>query len=657
MTLSVSQRNLLKQLEFPINETAYNVLCSCFFYLQEAGVPLSNAPVLDVFDKMSKTNKDTLTADARPTCMPCELPYETEDALGREKIKSKAAFYTGSEAVNGFIEATSVLNSEPIILCDPFCGGGAVISLMAYALKDRIKMVYGFEIEPIAALSAYVSTLHSLDYDYHRVHVILGDAFATSARLFSGGGLFASEIMEKPNVIATNPPFLSWSKTFERTKSIAINLLRGYDNDNANFTATCVFLCDFLLRKGGVMNLILPLSLFYNNKTKTGLEMIYDRYDVKAMFTRDVKGHPYSLKCAACDVLFVSTKEKSNHRFYAGYITDEDLPLIMRHLKTMDKYKEMEPVGINEESDYGRYNPSAYVIEPKLSALCEELYSKTPHLYPLKTLEREYSGKKMINVMPQYSGLSSPTDMWYLPNKMWSVEGHDKEDLLIKHGETLLRIPMSHVIPVVLRARYVKAKGHITDSTHYAIGFPLQLNDAERYYIESWEMPTKGGWWTRYRKGSEALEWTNTIITRVLNLMMRSHSGVAFYCDNPQPPTSAFMRISTGDARDDMIMASWWNSALFMGFLMAFGRHLSRDGVYITVSDIENLPAPNLDAMDEDTKNRFAAHVQQFEDVPDFWNSLPRPWDSDWMEWLGLSEETERLVGEMTNSMVKFGRK
>jgi hypothetical protein len=637
--LTQKQTKILDKLGLPKNRRAYDILLSCFTHSLTRGLDISKIPVLDTLKELNKEFTDIVLNDTKDldAISPEQLPYDVQKCLGDKRMKDRAAFFTGPEAAAGMSEAIKHLTYGKQIICDPFCGGGALIGTIGRILgTDKVSKLYGFDIEPISAMSAYITSADAMGWDQTRVLIELGDAFSVTSKLFTGGGLFGNRMIEKPDIIVTNPPYLPWTKVDDRTRAGAKRFLanNGYDLQDGNFTTYGVFLGDLLLKQGGVYCIVLSLSIFYNDKSRLILDMFYNQYNLKTMLARSALRTPYSLSCQASDVLVIGKKEESEDKYYAGMVTDDVMMAMMKGIKKMKTVKGWKPKGIQSASWLGKYNPSAYIVEPEVSEIMEGVYDN--------------AGKKLTHPKEYFTespflhqgSIGAPVKMWFLPNTDWEVKEVDDDFVHIKSTKytSMLSIPRSSTVPVFLRPNTSKGTV-IAKPSHYGLVFPRFLTEDEESYLKHWELKKNGTWWTSYRKETEKSIWTHAHLARILNLAVAYYAGVSFYTEEKAPPVSALIRFTTGNDLDDRVLVSWYNSLPFMASLISFGRRLREETIYITLSDYEHFPIPNISMMSDEDKKKFAQHVEDLKEVTPFWESIPRPHDMEWAKWLGIEDE------------------
>jgi hypothetical protein len=181
--------------------------------------------------------------------------------------------------------------------------------------------------------------------------------------------------------------------------------------------------------------------------------------------------------------------------------------------------------------------------------------------------------------------------------------------------------------------------------SHVALKLDERLTEDEQLYVESWGIERSGHWWTGYRDMMYREPLVNVHLARVMNLGIKYYAGVAYYTEQALAPVSALIRFSSGDPVKDKVAVSWFNSMPFVAMLMTFGRRLNQDSLYMTTSDYASFPFPRIDKMTESELEKFAKHLEGLTDVKCFWESIPRPHDADWFEWLGSpGEDVNRLV-------------
>jgi methylase of polypeptide subunit release factors len=628
------QDRCLERLHLPKNEKTFDVLVSCLFYADAHSIPREKIPVLSALVDFPQSLLDVLENNAKPVYTAEELPYRVQECLGWDRQKSKAAFFTGPEAAGAMAEAIKHLTHGDIILCDPFCGSGALLGPITRKLGGKkVSKIYGFEIEPISIVAAYITCAEAVEWDYHKLVFELNDSFATVSKRFSGGGLFGNKIMEKADVIVTNPPYLPWAKVSDATRSTSARLLQnsGYILGDSNFTTYGVFLGDLLLKRGGVYCAVLPLSMFFNEKSALTVDLFYKQYDLKCMLARSALRTPYSLSCQASDVLVIARKDHGNGRYYAGMVPDDVLTQMIEHIKEPIDIPGWKAKGIDVKSVLGEYNPSAYIAEPEVAELVESFIEKVGDKL-----------KQPGHMFLHQGTVPAPVKFWFLPNNVYRDVKDEGEFLAVSEEghptQHKLMIPKKNTVRVFLRPS--ESKGTvIAELEHYGLLFDKVLSEGEEEYIASFGMSGEGNWWLKYREEVERIMWAKCHLSRILNLAVAYYAGVGFYTEQDSPPVSALIRFKTGSDLDDRVLISWYNSLPFMAILIAFGRRLREETMYITLSDYEAFPIPDLSKMSNEDKERFGAHVYQLRQVPDFWDNIPRPHDLEWGAWLGIPED------------------
>jgi len=649
--VTVAAKWLLQKLKVPASQLNWDIITSCFYY--RAAWDLKSVPVFDSPRLLNATEMGVLEDGSKePKFKPEEIPAKIQEGLGEENMRKYAAFYTGGEAMKAFAVAIDGNFEDDVVLCDPFCGSGCLIAGIAKLLKEKIRYVYGFELFPFSAMGAYISTVGALDGDHNRVRVVVGNSFGTVYSRFFGGGLFG-DILPKANAVVSNPPYLPWTALPETDRKVAERTLRsgGHDETEGNFTSYGAALGDILLEKGGFYGAVLPQSIFYNEKTKWALKMFFEKYDLKAILTRDVFVKPYSMKSRAMDVLFMGFKGGPSKEYYAGMVSDATLARIASQFNVMGEVDGFKPRKLGGGSPMGINNPGAYLMEPEASVLLDEMYKTT--------------GKKLglmdqvfyKNVLMHQGSLNvTPLDFFFVPNKKWTVFDAGSDPVVLENTETHLhvRIEKRKMEPVFLRPVFSKGTSNAVPS-HLGLMLDERLTDDERHYVESWGIEKRSSWWTKYRDMVLKEDGSRVHLARVLNLAIKYYAGIAYYTKDKMPPVSSFVRFSSGSDEDDRISVSWFNSIFFVAMLMVFGRRMNQDSLYMTTGDYKGFPFPKLHEMSPEDKSVFAKHVDGMVDLKSFWESIPRAHDKDWAKWLGVSdEELDRLVVALKASRGRY---
>lgn len=614
-------KTILKKLGINPNEINFKILAGCVQAGVDLELPVERIPILSsLHDELTEVQVQYLL-DAKDVGKIEDYPFDVQKGLTSEDRKANAAFYTGRRAARAMIKSMEEFVEGEIILCDPFCGGGTLLSVIARELDHRIRYVYGMEKMRFPAMVAMVSVLNELDYmDYYKVIVKVGDSFATTRNMFFGSSVFRNSMLPKPNVIVTNPPYLNWNRVGERGRITSEWLIgdHGYDI-TGNYTAQGTFLGDLLLEEGGLYCTILPISTFYNSSTRKIMDMFRDRYNLKAIVAR--KGSkPYSLLCDLIDLLFIAVKEKGDGRYHVGIIDDENLDSIITG-------KGMHPIGI-ETSEFGQINPGAYILNPGIAGVMDEIINRLDRV-PCTRYGRLHHNPS----------LPSPLDFFFVPNEKWDVVQEEEEKIVISNGSDKLEI--DEFEKVLLRPVFGRNQ-LVAKPSHYGLVFHDMLDENERKYVESWNITGSNNWWTSYRDVVFQRPRGHVFLARVLNLVLNYYAGPAFYMEKPMSQVSSFFMFESGDEEINRIATSWWNSLPFISCLRAFGRKLVKNTVYTTMMTFENMPFPNIDTMSKNEKKYFS-RIEDIEIKP-FKEIIPRPHDIKWMEFVGAEDLTEGLV-------------
>ena len=519
---------------------------------------------------------------------------EVQSVIEPRRRKRLSAYYT-VEAGRRFM-AELYAHYGGGVLADPFMGSALTLTTALRRVGGEVKLVWGIEVEPLAALVGYAA-LRLLLRDPRRVKVYWGDAFK----------LLAEKRLQADTVL-TNPPFTRWGILGAEEREAVKRFLsrRGYARllrrRQLNLSVAGLLLVDSVLGEGGFLASVLPSSALYTLTAEAARRLLLERYRVLAI--AEASADSFSEGSGFKEVILAAVKGGRGGE-----------TLILR---------------LSEKTDLNRLSKLVLTGEDSM----EEVLARR-RLSSLTPIERFnwltlFSGERVLSVLSALS--SSPQlsqgiprdlivrgiemygpDFFFLPNRFWRVVEVGKEYLIVgDRSGVRLPIPRSFLIEC-FRKPSLHSKSILDEPRHFLLSIPSTLlerlpESLRRYVIWGVEsgaalpaVKAFGDRWLSHthRQLEVKKPYGLLFLPDKVDSSLLHRSVYAFLSPKPLTASKNFHILKLRERGQASFLALWFNSVFFLILLTAAGRRISGRWTRLLEEDYLRLPAPPLDRVEE----------------------------------------------------------
>lgn len=525
-----------------------------------------------------------------------DVQAEVQRVLEPRRRKRLSAYYT-VEAGRRFM-AELYARCGGGVLADPFMGSALTLTTALRRIGGEVKLVWGIEVEPLAALVGYAA-LRYLLRDPRRVKVYRGDAFKLLA-----------ERRLRADAVLTNPPFARWRilEADEREAVKRFLFLRGYEvflrRRQLNLSVAGLLLVDSVLREDGLLVSVLPSSILYTLTAEAARRMLLERYRVLAVAEASVDS--FSEGSGFKEVILAAVKKGDR----GGGET-----LILRLSEETDFNRLSELIlrgGDSMREVLARRRLSSLTLIEKSNWLTlfagEELLSLLSHLSSSSKLSQGIPRNLIVRGVEMYG-----PDFFFLPNRFWSIVEVEEDYLIIESrlGERL-RIPRRFLVEC-FRKPSLHSKRVLEKPQHFLLSIPsIPLEglprDLRRYV--SWGMESGAAapaleafgdrWLSHIHRQLEVKKpYGLLFLPDKVDSSLLHRSVYAFLSSKPLTASKNFHILRLKERGQVSFLALWFNSVFFLMLLTAAGRKISGRWTRLLEEDYLRLPAPHLDRVDK----------------------------------------------------------
>ena len=545
--------------------------------------------------------------------------------------KKLAAYYTkptGLKLMAYMVSQLVKTYKRPLILSDPFLGSGLTLSETIKGLSQSdISKIWGIEPHPLSALVAYAAITYSLEGEYQKVEINVGDAFkivyGESERLTHYIEP-SQEMIPKADVILTNPPFTRWELLDKDYRIFLTKLIHmiGYDKyvkrKQQNLQLISLFLMDYFLKKNGLLVSVLPASTFYTLYGEAAKAMLKDKYWVQAVVAFSSEPS-FSIDSGFKELILLASKRKPD--FETAFLTVEpdntrqleELSGILKGIKPAAKcinwfniYKIPYPWNMNWLTLFGQ-NP--------LRELISRIFTQAAEKGVVNVWADAFSEKRIVRGIEMYG-----PDFFLIPNKYWKIADEDAERIIIEnHTGMKLLVDREFIIPA-LRKPELYVDSIIPKVEHYFLSIPpkveLELpHDIVKYVkwgeLHSTAKPairTFGRYWYSHvnKQINVKKPFGRVFLPDKIDPSFSKRGVFACYSDEPLTASKNFYIVTFNDKRKDKALALWFNSSLFIAYFIIASRKISERWTRFLEEDYLRMPVIDVNLLDEHSLQRLA---------------------------------------------------
>jgi type I restriction-modification system DNA methylase subunit len=555
--------------------------------------------------------------------------------------KRFAAYYTKPTGLELMAQiATNYIgeNRSPIVLADPFLGSGLTITETLKRLdSSMVRMVWGVEPHPLAALVAYCSILYFLNGDRRKINVSLGDTFQKVHDETSGSAsrLVGCEDSETKgaDVILTNPPFTRWELLERSHRGFLRELIEslGYGKylgrKQLNLQLVSLFLIDHLLRRNGLLVSVLPASTFYTLYGVAAKTMLVEKYQIHA-FVECNTDTSFSMGSGLKEVVLLATKKEPDQQKETAFITMES-----RDTKRNQQIEEIingagsddhniNWVDLTQKSALSETNWSIFFGKAKLREILTQLFSRAKEQETFGLWSDVYGKDSIMRGVEMYG-----PDFFFIPNRYWSIAKESTDSVMVQDSQqkTGLIMPRDYLVPALRKPALHRDKIKPI-ITHYLLSIPPEPvrhleEDVGRYIDWSIRKLTAqpaikafGELWYSHvhRQIRVKKPYGRVFLPDKVDPTFRNRGFFASYSQTPLVASKNFHIASLNDESKDKVLATWFNSTVFVAYFIVAGRKITRTWSRLLEDDYLRTPIINVNRL---SKHGSTELQQAFESI------------------------------------------
>jgi len=559
-----------------------------------------------------------------------QLQGSVQGLLEPSRRKRLAAYYTKPQGVALMAEMARLYSQahagSRLVLADPFLGSGLTLTGAIKRLGEGfVAMAWGIEPYALSALTAYAALLYQLGGDPRRVHVRLGDAFA-SPGLGSDAAANACGPLPNADIVLTNPPFTRWElldgkyRAFLREAVLGSAYSRFLTRRQLNLQLVAFFLIDRILKPGGLLLSVLPASTFYTIAGGAVKRLLRESYTIHAL-AESLPEASFSTDSGFKELILAAAKEKPCRVRETAFISlgeSLDVDLAARAALT-GKAPVVSNAGfLHSVNLYGLQglwdmNWLVYFGESSLRRIVMEMLSAGEKKGVLGPWARLFGEQGMVRGVEMYG-----PSFFFLPNEHWRLLEEERNSILIAElkGRRSLRLPRRFLV-ASLRRPGLYAHAVKVQPRHYFLALPpLEPEELPHDVAEyvRWGLSSGAArpaiqafgshWYAHVYRQLEAKRPYGRVFLPDKVDPGFEHRGVfASYSERPVTASKNFYILRSNDTDICRLLAAWFNSSLFLGLLLLVGRRISETWTRFLEEDYMRLPALNVDELDDSAKS------------------------------------------------------
>jgi hypothetical protein len=545
------------------------------------------------------------------------------DPFVRKRI---AAYYTKANGLELMAQtAMDFIRTKrnQIVLADPFLGSGLTITETLKRIdSSRVRMVWGIEPHPLAALVAYCSILYFLNGDRSKVKVCLGDTFQ---KVYDGPRGSAHELASPEergtitaDIILTNPPFTRWElqekshRLFLRELIANLGYSKYLRRKQLNLQLVSLFIIDHLLRRRGLLVSVLPASTFYTLYGVAAKAMLEEKYQIRA-FVECESDNSFSIDSGLKEVVLIATKNETDHHGETAFITLESgdtkriqlINNIVGGARLCDE--NINWIDLTKKSLVSESNWSIFFGKTKLREILTQILSQASKEGTIGSWGTLYGKDSIMRGVEMYG-----PDFFFVPNNYWIVAEEHPQSVTIKNNQrqTVLKIPRDYLVPALRKPAVHVAKIKPSVS-HYLLSIPPEPatrldGDIARYMhwskLDQTAQPAIQAfgkvWYSHVHKQIRIKKpYGRVFLPDKIDPTFRNRGFFASYSRIPLVASKNFHIATLNDESKDKILAAWLNSTIFAAYFMIAGRKITRTWSRLLEDDYLRTPTINVDGL------------------------------------------------------------
>ncbi|PWI47697.1 hypothetical protein CEE45_10550 [Candidatus Heimdallarchaeota archaeon B3_Heim] len=491
-----------------------------------------------------------------------------QNALERNYRKKLAANYTTLPSAR--IICSNLTEKSFTKIIDPFCGSGRLIS--AYLEEKNMSMnfpslIWINDLVPSAVVIAYSRILiklqkHNLDPSI--LIATIGDAFRRlPTRLRSNSLPFDNDF----DLVLMNPPFTRTHRIDDSQRKVLVPLIQKYIKyliGQPGLHIYSILLADQILKHGGTLSAILPVSTFLSNYSKGIQNYLMSKYEIDSILTSDeIKS--FSEGSDFKELILVATKRTSDNHY--GIKFSLICGNSIKNQQNISSTRLIHSKHLLNEWNWMRYFHSENILDLRQKLL------KTNKIRSGEELDL-----KIVRGVEMYG-----PGFFFLPNKIWTQIVKKNEGYELISREEKLILPEKYLVSALRKQS--NYQGYITPTiADYALSVsePLnQLTSPVKTYIrktQDYANPARKKFKTRWINHLEDQLTTKKpwgYLFFVDKFGLTSATNNVLFLDEKKTASKNFFVLTDKNHHQSKFLGAWLNSSFYFLLFINSRREIS----------------------------------------------------------------------------------
>lgn len=652
------EKELLKKLNItPYKKETFQILISVLKELTKclnediASLKYQENNVTSILDKLTPKEIQFIESKfpyANFSLKECQI--KVQKLIPQEKKKKLATYYTIEEASE--FMALLVKNylkekKNKITISDPFIGSGrAVTPTLQLIGHEKVRKVWGVEPLPLPALIAYTAITNALNGKSEKVNIIIGDAFKVVSENFSG---LNDSKLPKADIILTNPPFTRWKNIERERRKFLLKLVMdwGYKKyitrKEISLQTLCLYLCDLILKEGGLLTSVLPVSTFYTIYGKGYKTLLKNNYKTLGILESSSRAS-FSEGSGFKEVILAALKKRTqvSEKFYTLFseINRSNYHEIADFLLSSDKnnhskHFSKELFDINHLPSFLDINWLSLFRKRNLRNFLLEIISEGLENDTIGYWKDVLGSRSIVRGVEMYG-----PEFFFIPNKYWDMINENSSYVKIFNPENGKKITIDKKFLVRTFRRpsmYDKIIQSPVDTYMLSLSVDKEnLPKDLQYYVEwgidsgaaSPAINSYGKLWYKhvYKQMITKEPFGHLVLPDKVDLKFKKRGVFANYSDEKIAASKNFYIIRNIKKEDSQIFSLWFNSTLFYCLLILLGRKISNSWTRLLKNDYLEIPLLNVNNLESDDIKRLLKIFNEIsnKELDPFWDQLDK---------------------------------
>lgn len=676
--MDMQMRRILERLDVsPIHDLTPGILGSCIGHIMDAlhitdidNLVSLQAPILSNLDGLSNHEIEMISQLVETDRLSLEeCQYRAQKLLDSSMRKRFAAYYTipiGAEFLARVAsEYLKLTNRSQSVLADPFLGTGCALTRAIELIgPEQLGVVWGIEPVSLPALVAYASLLTHCNGNPDKVRIYVGDAFE----------ILSAESDEQfmADLVLTNPPFTRSQHLDRDYRKWLLSIIGdlGYlsylPRREINLQILSIFLVDHILRSGGLLASVLPVSTFYTLSGRGLKKLLREKYDILAV--TDMASRPsFSDDSGFSEVILTAVKDASNvgpTRFFSV-----QNPMVDAHL-VFDRAHADSSVDLRNVPAFLDNNWSVFLHHKDLLHLINDIFFQGLEVGTLKPWHDSLGSDRIIRGVEMYG-----PEFFFIPNKYWSVLQETDHHVTIQNPLTksVCSIEQEFLVPALRRPALYDNKMQV-DVTTYLLSLPprapAEFSEDVRDYLHWGQVSgtaapaiaNYGDYWYAHVHSQIVAKkpFGHLFIPDKVDLHFKTRGVFANFSPFPVAASKNFYIVKHHDLTTVKVLLGWFNSTLFLLIILMLGRRISQTWTRLLENDYLEIPVISARALDETARDNIVYCIDSIlsNNLPPYWKQigggLRRELDKAVIHALGL-RDPDLLIRRLYRGLTDFG--